>query len=777
MDAPQEPLGITLMPYKKLRHLSLSAIIGIASFSANAAEFIVNTPADTVDISNGDGVCATADNDCSLRAAIQEANALAGADTITIPPGIYKLAITGNAEDSAATGDLDITSVITINGAGADQVFIDGMAIDRVFDIIYNNSQSVLGDATINGVTIRNGTTANSGFGGGIRSQGVLVLNDSNVDRNNSVPGGAGIHAFFYGYPISGRLEINRSVISHNSTPSNGGGLYIENIPAVIRDSVIRDNWNSFGSIPMQGGGIYHVSSNFPPVSLAIDNSSLYSNTATNQGGALYSVGGSIITIENSTMSGNAASSTLSSEGYGGGAFFFGDISNPANVTLTNVTIANNSAGNGGGGIYLEDSSAAGGAAVTLIDTLFSANINGDCLDADTGSVNAINETGTSLDSDGSCGVTLSATDPQLEVLNDNGGPGLTHALAGSSPAINSASACLANDQRSFSRPASSCDIGAYELEGNAPSPLVTTPPANTGVSTDISGNNTPVAFDLPAAVIAGSAVTSIMNAYDVDGDPLHYEFPLTPPTQGTVGRVIAGSINDIAQAFTYSASASAIGTDSFTYRACDAYGACSPPATIHITINADAAASDITVNVTQGTGNVNDLSVASEASLNLVAPDIDYTYPLGGFFFTVDSIPTDSSGTATTVAVTIQLPLSANLPDNAEVRKLDNSGVWRTLSSTPNALLSTALIDSTARTITLTLVDNDIYDLDPTIGVVDDPVAIGIPVAAQQNSTPSPDNTTATSTTSGGGIGLWGLGLILLLGIATRRNTSKVIQ
>jgi len=777
MDKPQEPLGIIIMPYKKLRHLSLSAIIGLASFSASAVEFVVDSQSDTVDIANGDGVCATADNNCSLRAAIQEANALAGADTITISPGIYKLAISGTAEDNAATGDLDITSIITINGAGADQVFIDAMGIDRVFDIIYNNSLSILGDATINGVTIRNGITANSGLGGGIRSRGVLVLNDSNVDRNNSIPGGAGIHAAYYGYPINGRLEINRSVISHNTTQSDGGGIYIENIPAVIRDSVIRDNWNAFGSIPMQGGGIYHISSTFPSVSLAIYNSSLYNNTATNKGGAIYSLGGSVITIENSTMSGNAASSTLIGEGYGGGAFFFGDMSNPANVTLTNMTIANNSAGNGGGGIYLEDSNSAGGAAVTLVDTLFSANINGDCLDADAGSFSVINEVGTSLDSDGSCGVTLSAIDPQLEVLNDNGGPGLTHALASSSPAINSASACLANDQRSFSRPASNCDIGAYELEGNAPSPLVTTPAANTGVSTDTSGNNTPVAFDLPAAVIAGSAVTSIMNAYDIDGDPLYYEFPLTPPTQGTVGRAVAGSINDIAQAFTYTASATAAGIDSFTYRSCDAYGACSPPATIQITINTGTSASEITVNVTQGSGNVNDLSVASEASLNTVAPDIDYTYPLGGFFFTVDSIPTDSSGAATTVAVTIQLPLSANLPDNAEVRKLDNSGVWRTLSSTPNALFSTALIDSAARTITLTLVDNDIYDLDPTIGVVDDPVAIGIPVAAQQNSITSPDNTPVASTTSGGGIGYWGIGLILLLGIVIRRNTSQVIQ
>ena len=57
------------------------------SASAQAAVFTVNNSADVVDANPGNGVCETAPGNgvCTLRAAIQEANALAGDDTITFP--------------------------------------------------------------------------------------------------------------------------------------------------------------------------------------------------------------------------------------------------------------------------------------------------------------------------------------------------------------------------------------------------------------------------------------------------------------------------------------------------------------------------------------------------------------------------------------------------------------------------------------------------------------------------------------------------------------------
>ena len=68
------------------------------------------------------------------------------------------------------------------------------------------------------------------------------------------------------------------------------------------------------------------------------------------------------------------------------------------------------------------------------------------------------------LDSDGSCGVgALSATDPGLGSLSENGGPTSTQALGPGSPAINAGdgSKCPVDDQRHFVRPPGRCDIGA----------------------------------------------------------------------------------------------------------------------------------------------------------------------------------------------------------------------------------------------------------------------------------------------------------------------------
>ena len=55
--------------------------------------FTVNTTSDTVDKNPGDGVCADINNQCSLRAAIMEANAFPGTDTIMVPNGTYTLTI------------------------------------------------------------------------------------------------------------------------------------------------------------------------------------------------------------------------------------------------------------------------------------------------------------------------------------------------------------------------------------------------------------------------------------------------------------------------------------------------------------------------------------------------------------------------------------------------------------------------------------------------------------------------------------------------------------
>src|SRR5262245_15914814 len=56
---------------------------------AGAAPFSVNDTGEAPDAHPGDGVCDTGTGKCTLVAAMQEANALAGADIIKLPPGTY----------------------------------------------------------------------------------------------------------------------------------------------------------------------------------------------------------------------------------------------------------------------------------------------------------------------------------------------------------------------------------------------------------------------------------------------------------------------------------------------------------------------------------------------------------------------------------------------------------------------------------------------------------------------------------------------------------------
>ena len=69
--------------------------------TAQAATFTVDDFGDSVDAIPGNGVCANGAGACSLRAAIQEANAFAGADKINLP-GAVLLDIPGAGEDLAA---------------------------------------------------------------------------------------------------------------------------------------------------------------------------------------------------------------------------------------------------------------------------------------------------------------------------------------------------------------------------------------------------------------------------------------------------------------------------------------------------------------------------------------------------------------------------------------------------------------------------------------------------------------------------------------------------
>ena len=61
--------------------LALTSAFLLAVNASHASVFVVNSVSDLVDAEPGDGICVTSAGSCTLRAAIQEANASAGADT------------------------------------------------------------------------------------------------------------------------------------------------------------------------------------------------------------------------------------------------------------------------------------------------------------------------------------------------------------------------------------------------------------------------------------------------------------------------------------------------------------------------------------------------------------------------------------------------------------------------------------------------------------------------------------------------------------------------
>lgn len=73
--------------------IPIALLLLAAAMPALAVQFTVDSPVDAADQTPGDRRCETAAGACTLRAAIQEANAWNGPDTITVPAGRYVLTI------------------------------------------------------------------------------------------------------------------------------------------------------------------------------------------------------------------------------------------------------------------------------------------------------------------------------------------------------------------------------------------------------------------------------------------------------------------------------------------------------------------------------------------------------------------------------------------------------------------------------------------------------------------------------------------------------------
>ncbi|MHB8340817.1 MAG: beta strand repeat-containing protein, partial [Mycobacteriales bacterium] len=307
----------------------LVATLGVVGARAgNAVTFTVTSTVDAPDANPGGGVCAStaAGNPCTLRAAIQEADALGSGSTVTIdvPAGSYDLTIPPSGSDGVASGDLNITTGLTIIGAGSGLTTVDGGQLDRVFSLTSGTSVNLVG------LTIQDGlvnTSSGNAYGGAIYASGALTLtsdvitgSSASTTESTGQASGGGIYAdatsslTLVGTTVSGN-STNSSATTASSTPnSEGGGIAFFGTSLVLRDTTVSANTAASQQAFTAGGGIYDE-------------------------GSLLTVGGSTIS-HNSAQATNATSS--SAYGDGGGLYYAPTASAPPPATITDSTIANN---------------------------------------------------------------------------------------------------------------------------------------------------------------------------------------------------------------------------------------------------------------------------------------------------------------------------------------------------------------------------------------------------------------------------------------------------
>jgi len=394
--------------------------VGVTVLRCEPVSYDIVGGFDTGDTNPGDGVVLSTFGTASIRAAIQEANASPcdNGVILNLGFGIYGLALGGQGEDAAATGDLDITGYLRIRGVGIDETFIDANSVDRVFEV-HPGATLILSD-----LTIREGI----GDGAGIRNRGNLALHRVKI-TNNSGSGGAGA------VRNDGRMLAIDCEFALNNSTANGGGIsgFGTDSTTDLRRCLIRDNNSN-----LNGGGVWFGS-------------------------------GATVFMENVTFSENQARFN------GGGVSCNGAtiVMNHCTVTLCEADSDSDGVGDGGG------LSQAGGT-INLANSIVTLNVKGPGTRSDlggtitSGGYNNIHQVAPGILTGNLVG-NITGFGANLMGLADNGGVTRTHALAPGSIGIDDAdpNACIAFDQRHKFRPYDGdedgtprCDMGAYEFRG-----------------------------------------------------------------------------------------------------------------------------------------------------------------------------------------------------------------------------------------------------------------------------------------------------------------------
>ena len=419
--------------------LALAISMAVPVCAAQAATFVVDR-GDDADVST----CSAAANDCTLRGAINRANAGAGADTInfvTSDTQSTSVSVTGLGLPAIA-GELTISSP----RIGA----VDLLAAGYFFKVPAGSK------LTISGFYIGGGSDTSAGNRGGIvDNAGTVVIRDCGL--NNSTASGGALYN-------EGTLELTNSVVTSST---NGSGVRNVGI-LTVRGCTFSDN-TSTG----RGAGIDNTGA------LTVSDSAFLDNTAGADGAGIFTVG-SKADISNCTFSGNRIPS-----GARGGAICSGD----GGLSIDSSTLTRNTADAGNGGGFFCKSNG------VVRNSIVAGNNGDDVSTTDTGTT-PFRSLGYNIVGTGTGGNAIGRfnapgdrpgiSDAKLGPLTSSPRSGSPIAdqfypLLGNSPALNNGNTDLATDQRGVARPQGVADdIGAYESTdatpaGETPSLVVNT--------------------------------------------------------------------------------------------------------------------------------------------------------------------------------------------------------------------------------------------------------------------------------------------------------------
>jgi hypothetical protein len=451
--------------------LVLATACAVSPASASAAEFHVTRGDDPAL-----NVCPV--GDCSLRGAIVAANGAPGADVVVALPGSYSLTVDRTELTNFPgqySGDLDVTDDLTIQHELQGDIVIDASgALDRGLELHTGN------DLSLTDVVIGGGTAPvdadNNARGGGIKvNVGADLLMQGGGLTGNHADGSSPVNGLGGGIYTEGGVILEDALVNANTAkPAGfGGGLYFTDggVASVYRSTFRSNEAAGGGAISGANDGYTSVNASRIGRNLALSTS----------GGGVFVRDRAKIEINNSNVDSNQAN------GSSGGAIRAIE----ADVELWNTTVTNNAAPDGGGisstDNLPDDHSFLIGSTIVAgnRDIGTTGETYNDCRDV--GTTISIESSGYNLvGSEYGCSiVTKKATDqigsgvdgslppilPFLEAEAYYGGPNaiLSNALMPESPAVDAGMKgrhCRdTEDIRGVPRPVGKrCDIGAYEL-------------------------------------------------------------------------------------------------------------------------------------------------------------------------------------------------------------------------------------------------------------------------------------------------------------------------